>query len=114
MAQDLRGSAAANVLEHFFDSIAQGNRGDADIEVLELDGTVLRYEVKIRHRQVAKIRIPFNGTKEVIVYSLTTYARGKIDIQNPAPSDQTVCVDTPVGQICVTLTEVIAIIAGLV
>jgi hypothetical protein len=111
---DLRNTTAANVLESYFDEVAQGNEGDAEIEELDLDGTTLRYKVKIRHHQVAKIRIPFNGTKKVDVYSLTTFAEGKIDVKNPDPNDQKICVDTPVGQMCVNLTEIIELVATLV
>lgn len=114
MVKDLRGTAAANVLDYFFDNLAQGNRGDADIENLELEDTILRYKVKIRHHQVARIRIPFNGTREIAIYSMTTRAEGKIDIQNPDPNDQQACVDTPIGPLCATLTEVIDVVKLLV
>ncbi|MEI6708615.1 MAG: hypothetical protein WCK96_15945 [Methylococcales bacterium] len=111
---DLRNTTASHVLERYFDDVAQGNEGDAEIQELTLEGTVLHYKVKIRHHQVATIRVPFNGKKNIDVYSLTTYAEGNIDVINPSPDDQKVCVDTPFGQMCITLTEIISLVATLV
>lgn len=112
MAKDIRNTPAANILEQYFDEIAQGNRGDADIELLELEGSTLRYKVKIRHHQVGRVRIPFNGTRNITIYSLTTHVKGKVDITNPDPDDQKICVNSPVGEICATLTDVIKAVAG--
>jgi len=115
MARDLRNTEAARVLEAYFDKIAQGNEGDATIELLELDGTELRFHVQIRHRHVVWIKVgPIK--KKVVLYSLTTHAKGKVDVLHPDPSDLRVCVDTPVGQMCVTLEDVIKLViaaAGL-
>jgi hypothetical protein len=114
MAKDMRGTHVADVLEQIFDDMAQGNEGDSEIEELVLDGTVLHYKVKIRHHHVIKIKIPLDGKKKVDVYSVTMHAQGKIDVINPDPGDSKVCVDSPVGKICRTLTEVMTIVAGLV
>ena len=35
MAQDLRNTEVAQKIESYFDAIAQGNKGDATIEMLE-------------------------------------------------------------------------------
>lgn len=106
---DIRQTPAGIAFERIFDEIAQGNRGDAEVEVLDLDGTTLRYKVKIRHFHEIRIL-----GRRVTVYSLTTHAEGTIDIQNPNPDDQRVCVNSPVGEICVTLAEVIELVLVLV
>ena len=109
MGKDIRGTHVARVMEDYCDSLAKGNRGDSDIEKLYLEGTTLSYKVKIRHWHQIKT---FFG--RVTVYSLTTWAEGKVDVLNPDPDDVKFCVKSPVGDVCATLTDVIRIIAGMV
>ena len=109
---NLRNTEVARVLERHFDEIAQGNEGDAEIERLDLDGDTLSFRVKIRHRHTWKK--PFGGGV-IVVYDVTTYAEGNINPRNPDPASLRVCVETPTGQICITLEDVIAalVAAGL-
>lgn len=114
MSKDWRGTAVASAFENFFDSIAQGNDGDSEIQKLELsDGGILSYDVQIRHRQVTTIHIPFNGNKNIITYSLTTHARGESDPRNPDPNKVKFGVDTPFGKVEVNLTELLPAIAAM-
>lgn len=112
--RDLRSTELARRFEEYFDSICQGNEGDAEIKKLELSDTgILSFDVQIRHKQVAKIRLPFGGSKKVTVYSLTTHATGDVDPKNPDPSKVKFGVDTPVGKIQVNITEFLAIVATM-
>ena len=108
MADDLRGTPAAQEIERFIEgNVAQGNEKDATIERLERDGTILSFRIQIKHKQVAKVKIPFNGTISAVVYDVTTPVEGRLDLVNPNPDDVRFCVDTPVGSICFSLLDVI-------
>jgi hypothetical protein len=113
--RDLRGTPIDAVVDRFFDKICQGNAGDSVVEKLEIDDSnrILSFDVRIRHRQNTTIHIPFNGNKVITVWSLTTHARGQVDPINPDPNKVKLAVDTPVGQIEVNLTELLAVIVTL-
>lgn len=113
MSQDLKGSQIAAVMDQFFDKLAQGNEGTSDIEVLERGGSVIHFKVRIRHRHVWVIRLPSGGKQKVTAYDLTTWAEGKFDALNPVTSDLEVCTDSPVGKICLSLRDIIAIIVAM-
>jgi hypothetical protein len=112
MGQDLRGTPIAAVMDQYFDRLAQGNEGNADIERLERDGTVIRYKVKIQHKHVIKISTPF-GKKKVTVYSVTSDVEGEFDALNPSGAQAELCVNTPVGEQCFDLRELIEIVGAM-
>lgn len=107
MAEDLRGTPAAQVIEAYIEAnLAQGNERDATVERLEREGTVISFRIQVKHKQVAKVRIPGNGTISTVVYAVTTPIEGRLDLQNPNPDDVKFSVDTPVGRFSVSLLDV--------
>lgn len=106
---NLLGTPVAAALDDYLDQLCKGNEGNADINTLELDGTVMNYDITMQHLH----RIKVLG-KKVTVYSLTTHARGKVDVLHPNPSDVKFCVDSPFGEVCATLSDIIKIAAGYV
>lgn len=110
MPRDLRGTEVARILEDYLDHhLAQGNEGDASIEQLDLEGTVLRFKFRIRHRQVTKV-----FGQKIVVYDVTTPINGKVDLKNPNPDDVELCVETPIGKFCLSIADLVPIIVGLV
>lgn len=107
---NLIGTPVAAALDDYLDQLCKGNEGNADINTLELDGTVMHYDITMQH--LHRIKNPFGG--KITVYSLTTHARGKVDVLNPKPSDIKFCVDSPFGEVCATLSDIIKIAAGYV
>lgn len=112
MTQDLRGTSIAAVMDQYFDQLAQGNEGNADIERLERDGTMIRYKVKIQHKHVITINTPL-GKRKVTVYSVTSYVQGEFDALNPSGVQVELCVNTPVGKQCFNLHDLIEIVAKM-
>ncbi len=103
MAQDLRNTEVAQKIESYFDAIAQGNKGDATIEMLEQDGFIIRYRIQIRHHHVWD-----SFVKRLTMYDITTPVQGEFDLKNPASFvDQQACVDVGlgIGRVCVSLQE---------
>lgn len=114
MAQDIRNTEVARKIESYFDAIAQGNKGDATTEMLEQDGSIIRYRVQIRHYHVWD-----SWAGRVTMYDITTPVQGEFDLKNPATFvDQQACVDVGlgIGRVCVSLRELAEAIlaAGLV
>ncbi|VVB72653.1 Uncharacterised protein [uncultured archaeon] len=114
MGKDIRNTEIARAIEAYFDATAQGNEGDSEIELLELEGSALKYKIKVRHRQTQKIRIPGDGKKTIVIYSLTENVEGIIDVLHPDPKDLKVCFNSPVGKLCVNLDDLIKIIAAAI
>ena len=75
MAQDLRNTEVAQKIESYFDAIAQGNKGDATIEMLEQDSFIIRYRVQIRHHHVwdsfVKRLTMYDITREHLSYAMS-------------------------------------------
>lgn len=112
MAEDLRNTPFAQAIESYLDQhVAQGNEGDATVEKLEKDGNIILFNFDIHHRQVAKIRIPGNGRKSIVVYSAHSTIDGKFDIVNPNPDDAKFSIDTPVGTISFSLSDLLLALA---
>lgn len=104
--KDIRNTPAAKHLERFFDSICAGNRGDAKIEKMQLDGSTVSYGVELRHWQVWDS--PFG---RVTVYSLTNHVKGSFDLKDPSTwKNQKVCTSSPVGDICFTLDQLVEVL----
>jgi hypothetical protein len=93
------------VLEDYCGKLAQGNEGYARVEELELNGTQLKASILIRHKH--KSGRPFNVT----VYAAKTYLKLDTDVLHPDADDLKACIDSPVGQICITLEDVFKLIA---
>lgn len=96
------------VLERFFDSTAQGNKGDATVDRLVIDGTHIQFKVTIVHRHVVKIL----GHK-ITVYSLTTDVEGNFDVMKPDPDKVSYTIKIPGGSISVSLLDVAQALAAL-
>jgi uncharacterized protein YpmS len=99
----------ASPLARFFNSIAAGNEGYAEVEELNWDSGSLVFNVKIRHHQVFSENI---AGKHVMfsVYDVTTYIQGKIDPLNLKDGEIKFCVDSPVGKLCITLKAILQFI----
>jgi hypothetical protein len=102
-------------LEAHLKKFARGNRGDASVEVLEVRGSKLYMQVKIRHKHVWKK--PWGGS--VTVYSLTNTVETSLDPLNPnATVDKTrLCFDLAQqvggGKVCVSAGDVVRIMTVL-
>ena len=103
------GTPAASTFESYFDAICQGNKGDARLERLDLDGTTISYRVVCRHYHVWD-----SWVGRVTMYDITTPVEGSFDAKNPATwTDQKACVDTPLGTWCVSLNELVPVLISL-
>ncbi|MCY9367698.1 hypothetical protein MOF14_13230 [Bacillus spizizenii] len=93
-------------LAHFCKhNLAVGNRRDARVEELTLNGTTVHYKVWIRSKE------KFHG---ITIYSVTYTIDGDFDLANPASArDARVCVDTPIGKLCIKAEQIVAILMGL-
>lgn len=102
-------------LERVAEAIALGNEGNAEVQELKFNTPKLSYKIKIQHRHVTVVDLgPLLGKKEIVVYSLTTYAEGEVDVLEPDTDDIEFCVKTPGGgKTCATLTDIIKIAALL-
>jgi len=108
MSDNLLGTDKANAIEYFLDqNVAQGNEGDASIERLEIDGTVLSFRFQIKHKQVFKQKV-IGRTIKATVYDVTTPVEGRVDVKAPNPNDVTFGIDTPVGTITFSIRDIIA------
>jgi hypothetical protein len=108
MAEDLRNTPYAQEIERFLDrNVARGNEGDATIERLEKNGSVISFSFKIKHRHVNKIKIPLNGTKTIVVYQATSSIDGSTDLANPNPDDLKFSINTPLGAISFSLADLL-------
>lgn len=108
MAEDLRNTPYAQEIERFLDrEVARGNEGDATIERLERNGSVVSFLFKIKHRHVNKIKIPFNGTRTIVVYQASSSIEGQTDLANPSPEDLKFSIDTPLGTISFSLADLL-------
>lgn len=110
MVKDLRNTPFAQPVHDFFEHLAQGNEGSATINKLELDGTTLSFDVSIRHRQTTKVHIPFDGDRTIVVYDVTSRCSGSLDLKNPSPNDVNLSIDTPVGPVRFSLSELIGVL----
>jgi|GEM_PF-2466777 hypothetical protein len=102
-------------LEAHLKKFARGNRGDASVEVLEIRGSKLYMQAKIKHKHVWKK--PWGGS--VTVYSLTNTIETSLDPLNPnATVDKTrLCFDLAQqvgsGKVCVSAGDVVRIMTVL-
>ncbi|UBK99500.1 hypothetical protein [Clostridium perfringens] len=96
------------VLDQFFDNTAIGNRGEANVDRLIINGTVIEFRVIITHKEVQKIL-----GKKITIYSLTTDVEGKVDVLNPDPDAVSYSVKTPFGTLSVSIQDVITALAAL-
>ncbi|PGL92404.1 hypothetical protein CN943_21890 [Bacillus thuringiensis] len=95
-------------LDRFFDSTAKGNEGHADVEEVNIDGTMVSFKVQIVHKHTQRIL-----RNKITVYSLTTHVEGKFDILNPNESDLVYNIETPVGGMQVSLADTVKVLADL-
>lgn len=102
---DLKGSPVADTLDNFFDGYAQGNRGNADVELLEFcPPSTVKLKVRIQHK---------HKVAGFTVYALTTYVETEFNPFDPNASDVKICADTPFGgKFCITLGQIALIMAG--
>lgn len=98
-----------NLIETALKPLAQGNEGYVKIENFELNFPNLKAKVLIRHKHVIKIRWDGSAT----LYAAKSYVIIDTNVIKPEASDLKVCVDTPVGQICITLADIFNTISGL-
>jgi hypothetical protein len=102
----LAGTGLPTLLTNFFTSIAAGNEGYAEIEDLRWENGYLIFNIKIRHHQVFSENI-LGKHIQFDVYDVTTYVKGKINPLDPSHGEINFCVDTPVGQQCITLKAIL-------
>ena len=95
-----------NELAEFCKShLAVGNERDARTEELSLDGTTVHYRVWIRSK---------HKTNGITIYSVTYEIKGDIDLANPeSVGENEICVNTPVGNPCVKVKDIVAILLAL-
>ncbi len=101
MANDLRGTEAALKIEEYFDAIAKGNQGKARVEILEQEGSLIRYKIHIRHHDIF-----YSWLTSLTMYDITTSLQGEFDLRNPATYvDQYAYIDIGwgMGRVCVSL-----------
>ncbi|HUY32799.1 MAG TPA: hypothetical protein VMV69_08455 [Pirellulales bacterium] len=110
MVKHLLNTPYAQVVHDFFQHLAQGNEGSATVKKLDLDGTRLDFSVDVRHRQTAKIKIPFDGTKTIVLIDDTTNVSGTVDLLHPDPSDVNLRIDTPFGPIKFSILQLIEVL----
>ncbi|ADO57402.1 caspase family protein [Paenibacillus polymyxa] len=91
-------------IEKTLEPLAQGNEGYVRCENLELNGTNLKARVLIRHKHKS------NG---ITIYAAKTWVDIDTDVMNPDPEDLKVCINSPIGNICITLADLIKLIATL-
>jgi hypothetical protein len=97
-------------------NLAQGNAGSAEIQQFDYDGNTntIQFRVKIHHEQDTDL--PLIG--RITDYAVDTFAQGSLNLSDISSiSSLEVCVGKPGflggGAVCVTLTELAALIAAL-
>ncbi|MGD2434063.1 hypothetical protein ACP8H3_08880 [Bacillus velezensis] len=86
-------------------NLAVGNNKDARVEELTLNGTTVHYKIWIRSK---------DKSYGITVYSVTYTIEGDFDLSNPASAiGAKVCVDTPIGQLCVSAEQIVTILQGV-
>ncbi|PFF14675.1 hypothetical protein [Bacillus cereus] len=96
-------------LDKTFDAIAQGNDGHADVEEVQINGTLVTFKVNVVHKATTRIL-----GQRIVLYQLSTPVKGKFDVLHPDESDLKVQVKTPVGSIQVSLADTVKALASLV
>ena len=86
MAKDLTHTRFSQPIHDFFIHAAQGNDSSVTVKSIELDGTKLSVSVDVRSRQVAKVHVPFDGTKNIVVYDVTGNATFTEDLATNTPN----------------------------
>ena len=108
---DLRETAAANEIEDRLDDLAQGNKGDAEIEKFELNGTTISFRAKIRHWH--RVR-PCGICPKVNVYKIDNFIDGSFDITNPGGANLDFTIGTPLGPLSFDLVDAAKASAGMI
>lgn len=95
-------------LEDFCEShLAVGNKRDARVEELTLNGTNVKFRVWIRSKH--------KPTSWITLYSVTYEIKGEYDLSNPSSlGDTEISVNTPVGKLSVKAKEIAGILMALI
>lgn len=98
----------ATVLANFFDGLAAGNMGYAEVEDLSWNDGVLKFNIKIRHRQVFSEEI-LGKQVHFTVYDISTYIIGEINPLDMSHGEIKFCVKTPISDHpqCITLKSIL-------
>jgi hypothetical protein len=82
------------------DKLAAGNERSGDCIYIYINGTRFQSKHHLRSRHKVRGVVVYDAQYDVIVDE---------DLTQPNPQDIKVCADTPVGKLCVTLADIIAI-----
>lgn len=103
-----------NILDQYLDSLARGNEGHANVDELDFDEGIITFKATVIHKHANYIRNPFTGKRSrVEMYSVEQSVSAKINLLKPEQSDMSICVSSPVGDVCASLKDIIDIIISI-
>ena len=102
MAQNLCGtSVGREITSKLKSSLTVGNERSSECVYIHVDGRRLKTKHKLRSRHVV-----YGATIYDVSYNLEIDE----DLTQPNPDGIKICVDSPVGNLCIKLSDIIAII----
>lgn len=94
---DIRNTAVGRAFHDAFDHLTTGNRSETTVKTLDLNGTLLTYDVHMRSHDVRKIGIG-GFSREITVFDFSFDSHGTVDVKSPNPQQVHIRIDLPAGQ----------------
>lgn len=103
-----------NILDQYLDSLASGNEGHANVDELDFEEGIITFKATVIHKHANYTRNPFTGKRSrVEMYSAKESVSAKINLLRPEQSDMSICIRSPIGDICASLKDIINIIISI-